>query len=47
MLAALAGLVHGRQSADYEYRHSENDQYGGFHCGLATASPNLPILRFS
>jgi hypothetical protein len=40
VLPALAGVVHDRQSAaDYEYRHSENDQYGGFHCDLATAGP--------
>jgi hypothetical protein len=40
VLPALAGVVHDRQSAaDYEYRHSEDDQYGGFHCDLAIAGP--------
>jgi hypothetical protein len=47
MLADLAGVVHDRQSPDYEHRHGEDDQYGGFHCGLATAGPNTYRPRFS
>jgi hypothetical protein len=40
VLPAFAGVVHDRQSAaDYEYRHSKDNQYGGFHCDLATAGP--------
>jgi hypothetical protein len=40
MLAALAGVVHERQSAaDYEHSNRENYQRGGFHCDLATAWP--------
>jgi hypothetical protein len=40
VLPAFAGVVHDRQSAaDCEYRHSEDNQYGGFHCDLATAGP--------
>jgi len=39
VLPALAGVVHDRQSADYEHRHGKDDQYGGFHCDLAAAGP--------
>jgi hypothetical protein len=46
MAAALAGVIHDRQSAEYEQRHSEDDQYGGFHCDLATAGPNTYRSRF-
>ena len=46
MLADLAGVVHDRQSPDYEHRHGEDDQYGGFHCDLATAGPNTYQPRF-
>lgn len=46
VLPALAGVVHDSQSADYEHRHSEDDQYGGFHCDLATAGPNTYRLLF-
>ena len=47
VLRALAGVVHGRQSADYEHRHGEDNQYGGFHCDLATAGPNTYRHDFS
>jgi hypothetical protein len=40
VLPAFAGVVHDRQSAaDYEHHYREDDQYGGFHCDLATAGP--------
>ena len=39
VLPALADVVHDRQGADYEHRHGKDDQYGGFHCDLATAGP--------
>lgn len=47
MLRALAGVVHDRQSPDYEHRQGEDDQYGGFHCDLATAGPNTYQPEFS
>jgi hypothetical protein len=44
---ALAGIIQNRQNADYEHRHGEDDQYGGFHCNLATAGlPNTYRSRF-
>jgi len=47
MLADLAGVVHDRQSPDYEHRHGEDDQYGGFHCDLANCGPqHLPTPIF-
>ena len=47
MLAGLAGVVHDRQGPDYEHRHGEDDQYGGFHCDLATAGPTPTDPDFS
>jgi hypothetical protein len=46
MLAALAGIVHDRQSPD-QHRHAEDDQYGGLHCDLATAGPTPTDLDSS
>jgi hypothetical protein len=47
VLSALAGIIQNRQNADYEHRHGEDDQYGGFHCDLATAGlPNTYRSRF-
>jgi hypothetical protein len=35
VIAALAGLVHDRQSAtDYEYNQDNDSCYGGVHCNL-------------
>ena len=48
MLPALAGIVHDRQSAHYQYRQGENDQYGSFHCGPRRCGPQtLPVTEFS
>jgi hypothetical protein len=44
---ALASIVHGRQGADYEQRHGEYDQYGGFHRDFATAGPKPTNPDFS
>jgi hypothetical protein len=44
VLLALAGIVHDRQSGDYEHRHGEDDQKGGFHCDLAAAGPRTPLF---
>jgi hypothetical protein len=44
--SALAGVVHDRQSADYEHSHGEDDQYVGFHCDLAAAGPKAYRSRF-
>jgi hypothetical protein len=47
VLRALAGIIQNRQNADYEHRYGEDDQYGGFHCDLATAGlPNTYRSRF-
>jgi hypothetical protein len=46
VLPALAGGIHDRQSADYEDRRGEENQYGGFHCDLATAGPTPTARRF-
>jgi len=46
VLPALAGVVHDSQSADYEHRYGEDDQYRGFHCDLATAGPKAYRPRF-
>jgi len=48
VLPALAGVVHDGQAADYQHHHREDDQHGGFHCGLATAGPKpSPVAEFS
>jgi hypothetical protein len=46
VLRAFTGVVHDRQRADYDYRQGEEDQYGGFHCDLATAGPNTFQRQF-
>jgi hypothetical protein len=46
VLPALAGVVHDRSGPDYDHRHGEDDQYGGFHCDLATTGPNTCRSRF-
>jgi hypothetical protein len=46
VLPALAGVVHDRQNPD-QHRHGEDDQYGGFHCDLATAGPTPTDLDSS
>jgi hypothetical protein len=45
---ALAGIIQNRQNADYEHRHGEDDQYGGFHSTSPPRVSPTPIgLDFS
>ena len=46
MIAALAGLVHGGQSAaDSEYNHDKDNQYGGLHCDLRILRANRFLYK--